>query len=102
MPFRVISVFKRPNTEIKFHTEEFIGKTAESWKELQVKYNMAARRSISIMDPYTLKIENVWDSEDQYNDYLARPAVVAHQARIDAYHEEVGMIVEPKIFAQED
>jgi hypothetical protein len=102
MVYKVVSVFKRPNTEVKFHTEEFIGKTADSWKAIQVKYMMAVRRSINIDDAFTLRIENIWDSEEQYEEYRAEPAVVAHQARVDAYNESTGIIVEPKICTVED
>lgn len=102
MVYRVVSVFRRPDTEVKFHTAEFIGKTAEDWKDIQVKYMMAVRRSINIVDAYTLKIENIWDSEDQYNQYRSEPAVVSHQARVDAYNELVGIVAEPKVCTQED
>jgi hypothetical protein len=97
MVYKVVSVFKRPNTEVKFHTEEFIGKTADNWKGIQVKYMMAVRRSINIDDALTLRVENTWDSEEQYAEYRAEPAVIAHQARVDAYNESVAIIAEPKI-----
>jgi len=97
MAFKVTTVYKRPSLDTPWHIEWFYGQNSPQYVECQAKYNMNSRRVVRGADTLELTIENMWDSEDQFQEYNTDLAVVNHMLRVAEYHTSAGITSEPRI-----
>lgn len=96
MAFKVTTVYRRPDLGTPWHIQWFFGKFSQQYIDCQLFYMMDLRRVVKGGEGLTLTIENIWDNEEQYNDYNNNLGVVNHMARVDEYHQSCGIVIESK------
>lgn len=102
MPCTVVSVFKREDTNRVWHTQAFNKKSVnrDFIKESMRVGLLGDRRTETQIDDFTLRIEAVWDSREEYETFMAIPAVKAHFDFIALYNMNMGITAEPKQFIE--
>lgn len=100
MAYKVTTIYRRPSLDIPWHIERFYGDNSEQYIAVQALYNMNSRRVLKGSNTLVLTIENLWDSKDQFYEYNNNLGVIYHMERVAQYHEEVGIISEPRIYEE--
>ena len=98
MAFKVTTIYKRPSLDTPWQMAWFFGKSAQEYLDLQEGYQMESRRVIRGGDTLTLTVENTWDNEEQFHNYINELAFINHMIRVEEYHLTCGITTEPRVF----
>jgi hypothetical protein len=86
MPFIVTLIFRKPLPSLAWHSQYFAEKVSPNYKEAQLRHDMYNRRTYQELDPLTLEIRQIWNNEEEYNNYLADPDIRFQQDLFDMYN----------------
>lgn len=94
MPFKVTYTFRRPDEEVLWHSQHFRDKVSPQYSFIQKQFDLYNTRTYTLLDPLTAEIVTVWDSEEQFNEYINTPAVIFQQEMFDMYNQVKGITKE--------
>lgn len=99
MAYKVISVYRRPNTSIHWHTKLSFGSDLE--EKLRVFCFQHHRgnhmRNIVELDPLTLEFTQIWESKEAYETIRYSPLMLEKMVLTQKYWDDNGIVVEPQI-----
>jgi hypothetical protein len=99
MPVKVISTYRRPNTDVLWHTIVFgNGNSSEEFRKEANLIELIQRRLVIDIDDLTLRIEVMWKSKEHYDYFMNIGHVKDHFELVHLYNQSVGIIEEPKEF----
>lgn len=95
MAFLVTLTYRKPDPSILWHSQYFrdMGNAENfvSYTHVQQEYGLYDRRTFNELDPLTLEISHIWESEEQWNEYLNHSAVRAMQELFEMYNFSKGI-----------
>lgn len=99
MTCTVISIYRRPDKNVSWHTKVF-GNVNPAFKEEAEKVNLPQRRKITEVDDLTLEIEVVWDSRVDYENFMNIEVVKNHFNMLNYYNQNAKITQDPKQFIE--
>jgi hypothetical protein len=99
MPWIVQSVYKRPNKDVIWHTQAFdknsVSLSFASWSMKVCLFGR--RRTENEIDELTLQIQTVWQTKEEYDEFMSIPSVKEHFNNVALYNANMGIKTEPKL-----
>ncbi len=99
MIFQVTSVYRRPNSEAKWHGSFVLDEQLEEEKTVFTILNFYNKHQIisETPDDLTLVVRSRWENEEAYNRFRSEPCVAKYFEKVDEYFETVGITSDPKV-----
>lgn len=99
MSYRVVSIYRRPNTTVNWYSESSGDEElkAQVMELMFSEFHGRKVRTITEPDELTQEIEFIWLTKEVYDDYASRSLIIQSRAAIAAYNDSVGIISDPRI-----
>ena len=99
MAYKVISVYRRPNTSVQWHTKLAFDPELDEKIRVFCFQNHKGKhiRSSVELDPLTLEFTQIWESKEAYEAIRYSPLMLEKMALTQKYWEDNNIIVEPQI-----
>lgn len=98
MAYRVLSRYHRPNTSVEWHNGKVFEQsvTDEVMAMMFSDFHGKKERTVTEVNPLTLEVEFIWESQAVYDDWASRSCIIRQQELIDQYNTSVGIVADPK------
>ena len=92
MPVKTVKVYRRADPYTIFHAKAFVDNSPD-FSEVAKLFLIKEKRTIVLVDDYTLAITTIWPDQDTLNSFRSNPAVIEQFKRIDDYNQAMNITI---------
>jgi len=92
MPVKAVKVYKRQDPFTPFHAKAFVDNSPD-FEQVAKSFLLKEKRTMVLVDDYTLSITTVWPDRDTLDPSRSNPAVIEQFKRIDDYNQTMNITI---------
>lgn len=90
MPVKTVKVYRRTDPYTVFHAKALVDNSPD-FVEVSRSFLLKERRTMVLVDDYTLSITVVWPDQDTLNSFRNNPVIIEQLKRIDDYNQTMNI-----------
>jgi hypothetical protein len=92
MPVKTVKVYRREDPYTIFHAKAFVD-NSPGFEQVAKEFLIKEKRTMVLVDDYTLSITTIWPDHDTLNSFRSNPAVIEQFKRIDDYNQTMNITI---------